>query len=120
VSAGEGRLNVLLVEDASYLREIFKEQFKELGYIVSEASNGKMGLQILKTKQFDLVFCDVEMLEMDGMEFLIEAKKLGPKIKIHIMSGGHRYTVDEFLKNGAAGFVKKPFVVRDYLKNFKQ
>ena len=71
---------VLLVEDNDLNREIALDNLKELGFIVDEAENGAVALQMIKGNKpgmYDLVLMDIQMPVMDGYEAASEIRKLG-------------------------------------------
>ena len=57
---------VLIIDDEEVMRTVISEVFQEQGFDVSEASNGKEGLQLFRENKFDLVILDVMMPVMDG------------------------------------------------------
>jgi CheY-like chemotaxis protein len=59
-------IRILVAEDFLFNREIMKLQFEQIGRAATFASNGKQALDLVKGSQFDLVFMDLEMPEMDG------------------------------------------------------
>jgi CheY-like chemotaxis protein len=70
------QIKILLVDDEEHIRLLFKEELEEEGYSVGLASNGFEALEILKTRQFDLVVLDIKMPGMDGIQTLNEIKKV--------------------------------------------
>src|SRR5688572_1698934 len=65
---------VLIIEDDPIYRKIYKKKFEVAGYTVEAAENGAKGLEIMKAFQPDIVFVDLMMPEMDGFQFLDQAK----------------------------------------------
>lgn len=65
------RLSILLVDDESYTRQLIRQQLSQLGIrSIAEASNGKDGLlELLRTRPH-IVFCDIHMKPIGGLEFL--------------------------------------------------
>jgi two-component system chemotaxis response regulator CheY len=65
------RLSILLIEDESYTRQLIRQLLYQLGVdTIAEAANGKEGLlEILRTRP-DIVFCDVHMKPVGGLEVL--------------------------------------------------
>lgn len=61
-------MNVLVVDDIVANRYIIKEILKALGHKVVEAENGKVAVDKLQTEHFDLIFMDIEMPVMNGIE----------------------------------------------------
>ena len=61
---------VLLVEDASFFRQLIKGYLEADGYKVTTAENGQVGLDQLHEQEFDLIVSDIEMPVLDGWEFM--------------------------------------------------
>jgi CheY-like chemotaxis protein len=61
-------LKILVVDDNSLNRKVARATLKHLGYEADEATSGREALTALETKDFDLIFMDVQMPEMDGLE----------------------------------------------------
>ena len=104
--------NVLLVEDDSALRFIYSKMktWTECGFtIAKQASNGKDALEILKTRTFDLIFTDIRMPFVDGIEMLRKLSASDNKIPVIFAS-----SYDEFeyarqgLILGAFDYLLKP------------
>jgi len=108
--------NILVADDSETMRAVVKKTVEMSGVPVGEfheAANGKEGLAILEEHWIDVILSDVNMPEMDGMEFLRrimanEDFKRIPLIFITIESSEAR--MEEAKKLGAAGYIKKPFV----------
>ena len=65
---------ILIVEDDREYRNILSEILKESGFVILEAENGEVGLEVLKNSQVDLILLDIIMPEMDGGGFLYRLK----------------------------------------------
>lgn len=78
---------ILVVEDEFGLHEIFREIFHMEGYEVRIATNGRNGYEIYKEFKPDLVFTDIVMPEMDGLELVDKIRKIDPQIRVVYMSG---------------------------------
>ena len=79
--------SVLLVEDSVSQREYMRQLCSAAGVLeISEAANGHIALQMLQNshKQFDLIICDLEMPDLDGIELInmLAARKLTSAIVI--------------------------------------
>jgi two-component system, NtrC family, nitrogen regulation response regulator NtrX len=103
---------ILLIEDEasirSVLKDILKDQ-KELKLEVDEARDGSEGLSMLEKDSYDVVFCDIKMPKMDGMEVLQKAKEKGVGTTFIMISahGSTEMAVDA-TKLGAFDFLQKP------------
>jgi CheY-like chemotaxis protein len=78
---------ILVVEDEFGLHEIFQEIFRMEGYEVRIATNGLKGYEIYLKFKPDLVFTDIIMPEMDGLELVSKIREIDPQIKVIYMSG---------------------------------
>lgn len=100
---------ILIVDDERSIRNSLKDILEFESYEVDLAENGKEGLDKIKNNKYDLVFSDIKMPEMDGIEMLKFAVDERPDLPI-IMISGHG-TIDiavDALKMGAYDFIAKP------------
>jgi DNA-binding NtrC family response regulator len=101
--------NILVIDDEKSIRKALSEILINEGYKVDEAVDGLEGYNLIKTKKYNCVLCDIKMPRLDGMEML--DKLLVEKIDVPvIMISGHG-TLDnavEAVKKGAFDFVSKP------------
>ena len=72
--------NILIVDDASLIRSVASKAAEEAGHTVVLAEDGKDGLEKLESFNVDLVFSDVNMPQMGGLE-MVEIIKQDPKYK---------------------------------------
>jgi len=104
--------SILLIEDEASIRAVLKDILKdqkELKLEVDEARDGQEGLAMLENKNFDVVFCDVKMPKMDGMEVLQKAKEKGiGSTFIMISAHGSTEMAVDATKMGAYDFLQKP------------
>jgi YesN/AraC family two-component response regulator len=91
---------------------------------VDTAHNGEDAVSRFSPHKYDLVFMDVKLPGMDGVESFLEIRKLEPEARVVMMTG---YSVEDLLRqavdNGACGVLYKPFgadKVVDYLKTVKK
>lgn len=107
--------NVLIVDDSSSMRAVIKKVIKASGFNVGnyfEAEDGIEGLKILENDWIDLVLSDINMPNMDGMLFLSEMKKneLFSSIPVvMITTEGSEAKIQEAIRLGSSGYIKKPF-----------
>lgn len=116
--------SVLIVDDSMPMRSVIKKTFKAAGYgnvTMLEAGDGKEALEILKDNWVDIVISDFNMPVMNGLELIAEVKKDDrfDQVPVVIISTeGSKEKIDEFMAQGAAGYIKKPFApeqLRDIL-----
>ncbi len=114
-----GSETILLVDDEEPIRSLGTQILEEFGYTVLTAADGESALQIYskEQKRIDLVILDLIMPGMGGKLCLLELLKINLEAKVAIASG---YSPDgptrEILKNGAKGFISKPYDLRQILK----
>lgn len=103
---------VLLIEDEASIRAVLKDILKdqkELKLEVDEAKDGAEGLSKLENEHYDVVFCDIKMPKMDGMEVLQQAKAKGiASTFIMISAHGTTEIAVDATKLGAYDFLQKP------------
>jgi PAS domain S-box-containing protein len=107
---------ILVVDDEYNIRSMMKEIMEMSGLKVFTAGNGQDGLDLYKQnrREIDLIIMDMVMPIMDGREAFKEIRKLNPEQKIFIISGySQREDMEDLLENGAVGFMRKPFQVRE-------
>ncbi len=108
-------LSVLIVDDSMPMRAVIKKTFKAAGYGGAdfiEAENGQKAMDQLKKNWVDIVITDFNMPIMNGLELIHEMKKneLFDQIPVVVVSTeGSKEKVDQFVTQGASGYIKKPF-----------
>jgi len=101
--------NILIVDDERGIRNTLRDILEYEKYTVDEAANGQEGLDKIKENDYDVVFCDIKMPKMDGMEMLAEALKIKEDLPIVVISGhGNTETAVEAVKSGAFDYIAKP------------
>lgn len=114
---------VLVVDDEYNIRAMIKEIMEMNGYEVLTAGNGRDGVDLYQRHKgkIDLVILDMVMPVMDGRTTFIEIKNINPKQKILIISGySQKEDLDEILRKGAVGFMRKPFQLDEIVKKIKE
>lgn len=104
--------NILLVDDSSVMRKLVTRAIRQTGLdveVVAEAGNGQEALDVLGQQQIDLVFCDWNMPVMNGLEFLVEARKTHQTPIVMLTTEGTSDKSQEALGAGASGYLTKPF-----------
>ena len=105
---------ILVIDDERAIRNTLKEILEFEGYTVEVAENGRIGLERALGNAFDLIFTDIKMPEMDGMEFLQAyhegmAQQNSEEAPVVVITGhGSVDTAVESLKGGAFDFIQKP------------
>lgn len=100
---------ILIVDDERAIRRALREILEFEEFEVDEAENGKEGLEKAKNGGYDIIFCDIKMPEMDGMEVLDEVLKADIDSPMIMISGhGNIETAVQAIKKGAFDFIEKP------------
>ncbi|MDK1027838.1 MAG: PAS domain S-box protein [Anaerolineae bacterium] len=102
-------VKVLIIEDEEAIRMSFADYMEDRGFEVLIAENGRIGIEVLKQKQPDIVLVDLRMPEMNGLEFMIMAKPIAPDVPVIVISGANR--IDEVVKAqqlGSSDYLVKP------------
>jgi PAS domain S-box-containing protein len=118
-----GKETVLLVDDEKYLLEGGQDILNHFGYKALVAETGETALEIFKKEheRIDLVIMDLIMPGMGGLKCLSELLKIDPGTKVVIASGyASNVKKNELLKNGAVGFVQKPYHLQDLLREIRR
>ncbi len=90
MSSSEVLLKILIIDDESSIRYSFADYLEDRGFETFLAENGRLGLEILTQKKPQLVLVDLQMPEVDGFEFMRQAKVLSPNLPIIVISGANR------------------------------
>jgi len=102
-------MKVLIIDDEKAIRRALREILEFEGCIVEEAENGKEGLGLIQNNEYDLIFCDIKMPVVDGLELLANAVKMNLETPIIMISGhGNIETAVQAIKDGAFDFIEKP------------
>ncbi len=114
-SSGGAEANILVIDDEETIRSLFKETLEELGHRVVVAGDGS-GLELVKQQDFDLVFLDLKMPEMDGAELFRQIKTIKPKLPVTIITGyPDSDMMARALAQGPFGVMNKPFSEADII-----
>jgi DNA-binding response OmpR family regulator len=101
---------ILLVEDDMFLRELCVVKLEKSKYDVDFAANGKEGLELMISGDYDVVLLDIMLPEMDGFEILEEYNKNPRPVKpiiIMLTNLSERDQVDKALTSGADDYIIK-------------
>lgn len=101
---------ILVVDDDESILKVFEYGLQDAGYKTVAVTSGFEAIEKVKKEKFDLVFLDVRMPRMNGVETFKMLRKVAPELKAVMMTG---YRVDALLKEafemGAHACIYKPF-----------
>ena len=109
---------ILLVDDNETFRQLLEESLKHAGYEVQSAANGVAALRIYRQETFDLVITDLVMPEKEGLETIMELRRLQPEIKILAISGTAYLPLAS--KLGATQTLSKPFTPSQLIQEIEK
>jgi len=113
-------MKILIIDDERSIRNSLKEILADEGYDVDVAENGQQGCEMVEKEKYDVIFCDIKMPVMDGVETLSRLTSMGIDSAI-VMISGHADigTAVECIKNGAFDFIQKPLDLNRILITIK-
>ena len=110
-------MDILLVDDDEMVLKTIGESLAERGHNVRTAADGLRALQAVEQAVPDLVICDIQMPNLDGLSFLRSARERYPGIPIVLMSGDRELdTAVTGFRSGARDYLKKPIDLKDLLR----
>ncbi len=111
---------ILIIDDERSIRRTLKEILEFEDHTVDAVEDGISGIREAKENNYDVIFCDIKMPQMDGMEVLTKLKNDGLETPIIMISGhGNIETAVESIKNGAYDFIEKPLDLNRILVTIK-
>jgi DNA-binding NtrC family response regulator len=100
---------ILIIDDEKSIRNSLKEILEYEKYKVDEAPDGIEGTKLAEKEKYDIIFSDIKMPRMDGMEVLDKLQQITPDTPVVMISGhGTIDTAVEAIKKGAFDFIPKP------------
>ncbi len=117
--------SILVIDDDVQVRSMLRKILENEGYQVTDAPNGKIGMELFKEGAVDLVITDIIMPEKEGIEVVGELLDNSPDTKIIVISGGSRnLSADNLLLSakmlGAHCAMLKPFEIEELLSSIRQ
>ncbi|MHC4755917.1 MAG: response regulator [Planctomycetota bacterium] len=118
----EAKIRILLVDDNEvfriFLRSILQKHFGM--EVVGEAANGRMAVELVQEHRPDVVFMDVHMPGMNGIEATREITRQTCDVKVLAFSSDlGRRTIEEMFKAGASGYLLKGSAVKEIISAIK-
>lgn len=100
---------ILVIDDERSIRNTLKDILEFEKHKVTLAENGKQGLETALNEFFDIIFSDIKMPEMDGIELLEQLREKEVEAPVIMISGhGNIETAVDCIKKGAFDFIEKP------------
>jgi len=105
-------MNILIVDDSKAMRMIVRRALRQAGFHENlvEAGSGVEALQLLQSNEIDLILCDWNMPEMNGLDLLGKLKELGRQVKFGFVTSECSPDMRKLAQqSGALFFITKPF-----------
>jgi DNA-binding NtrC family response regulator len=113
-------MKILIIDDERSIRNSLKEILVDEGYDVDLAENGAQGCAMSDKEKYSVIFCDIKMPEMDGLEVLEKLHQMGVDAAVVMISGhGDINVAVECIKKGAFDFIPKPLDLNRILSTIK-
>jgi len=108
---------LLVVDDEVCIRELFEKVFTIAGYTVRSAESAEEALDVLKKDDIHVIFLDLKLPDMNGIELCKKLRKEKPKDIIYAVSGYTSPLEEEYsLKAGFDGYLRKPVELKELLE----
>jgi CheY-like chemotaxis protein len=105
---------ILVIDDDTRIRRLINRILSAAGHSIIEANDGREGITLARGHQPSLIITDILMPGMEGMETLLEVRKIMPQTKVLVVSGSAGATQANYLamaeKLGADAILAKPFL----------
>ena len=108
---------ILVVDDEKAVRKSFQLALRDLAYEVDCAENGKLAMELFQSRNYDLVYLDLKMPVMNGVETLLAIRKLNTHVPVYIVTAFHQEFFDQLAtaRKAEASFelVMKPLGMKE-------
>ena len=104
------KLRIMVLDDEPIVCKRLKPALEKLGYEVDAFTQSPEAMRQIQRISYDIIITDLKMKEIDGMQFLSEAKKLHPDTEVIVITGfATMETAKQSLQKGVFDFIAKPF-----------
>lgn len=108
---------ILVIDDDVHIRDFLQDALEQQNFEVVTTDNGESGISLFKKQPFDLVFVDMKLPQLNGIEVLKMLKKHTSKIPVVIITGhGSIENAVESMKQGAYNYLTKPLTLETLTK----
>ncbi len=109
-------LNILVIDDEQDILNILRDILEMNNCNVCISSKGSEGIELFRQLKFDLVFLDMLLPDLNGIEIFKEIKKINNKIPIVFLSGQIRLEIEKLKELGAYSFIQKPCDIKQIMQ----
>jgi len=104
--------NILVVDDEEMICDVIRDLLLSTGHNVVTANNGEKAIEEVRNNHFDIVFLDIIMPRINGLDVLKEIKTVDPSTVVVMISGDTKENLkDQAMGEGAFSFINKPFTL---------
>lgn len=109
-------MKFLILDDEETITQLISQFLSELHALCDIAYDGKQGFEKNMQTRYDFIITDINMPNMNGIEFIKAIRQIDPVIPILIVSGIPQHEIiKEAVESGANGFLKKPFEYQEMI-----
>lgn len=108
-------MDILVIDDEEVIRNLFKDILSEEGHNIITANNGMEGIDRIKEKSFHIIFMDIHMPVMNGLDTLKVIRDIKPEMVVVIMDSYPDRLVEEAQRIGAHMCIHKPFEIQEII-----
>ena len=113
----QDRVRIMVLDDEPIVCKRLKPALEKLGYEVDTFTQSPEAMHQIQQTAYDIIITDLKMKEIDGMQFLSEAKKRHPQTEVIVITGfATMETAKESFKKGVFDFIAKPFNLNEIQK----
>jgi len=107
----------LVIDDNPAITRMIKQVLGSRGHFTLTAETGKEGVELVRECEFDKIFLDLRMPDIDGAETLRLIREINPKVPVVVITGYPDPEITErAIKYGVAGILEKPFNLADIVE----
>lgn len=106
---------VMVVDDEDYIRSSLSKMLEKDGYEPVPAASGEEALELIKSRPVDVILCDYKLTGINGIETIVEARKLLPDLASALITGmgTEQIIIDAFTKGRVDYYLMKPFTLHE-------
>ena len=109
-------VNILVIDDDEEICSLFRDALEEPNFTITTTNNSYEGLKLIENQDYNLVFLDLKMPDMDGAELFKQIKEVKPDLPVTIITGyPDSDLMMKALTYGPLGVMNKPFSGSDIL-----
>lgn len=112
------RMRILVVDDEPAITTVLTRLLEKAGHFADSVHNGREALERIASSRYDLILCDIQMPDMNGMELYDSLREMGGTLAqrmVFLTGDSVQHETLEFLERSGSKYLTKPFVLEDVL-----